>query len=275
MLRIGYHVSISGSMDLAFDRAREIGCTAMQIFPSNPRGWEIKALGDGERKNFIEKSKKFDIRPIVAHMPYLPNLSSPKKPVYEKSKKALKLAIERCNTLGIQYLVLHLGSSLGEPKQDGIRNAADAVAAHIDSIAGCVLLEDQAGTRNSVGSELEDLVSIRDRIASKKVGFCFDTCHAFAAGYDVRSAEVLDRIGKVLGDIQVVHLNDAKYGLGSHRDRHENLGLGYIGKEGLKAILSHKGFRDKPLIMETPFNPLLPLGYEIGLVRKLINHESG
>lgn len=270
MLRIGYHISIAKSIDLAFDRAAEAGCTAMQIFVSNPRGWEIAPIPEEQRKSFISKSKTFDVRPVVTHMPYLPNLASANPENYKKSKDALGGTIMTCSSLGIKYLVTHLGSHLGEGAKKGIENITSAInsAERLDGVK--ILLENTAGQTNSVGSNLAELVEIFDGV-SGKVGFCLDTCHLYAAGYDITKHEVLDEITRELGfrNIELFHLNDSKFGLGSHKDRHDNIGRGHIGAKGFKSFLSYNGITDKPLILETPE---LPQGVEldeIGLVRKL------
>ena len=270
MLRIGYHISIAKSIDLSYDRAAEAGCTAMQIFVSNPRGWGINPIPEEQRKSFVSKSNIFDIKPVVAHMPYLPNLASANPENYKKSKEALDETILMCSSLGIPYLVTHLGSHLGEGVKKGIEKITEAIneASTLDNVK--ILLENTAGHTNSVGSNLDELVEIFDGI-SGKVGFCLDTCHLFAAGYDITKHDVLDQIMNELGpkNIGIFHLNDSKFELGSHKDRHDNIGRGHIGARGFKSFLAYSGIADKPLILETPE---LPQGVELdelGLVRKL------
>lgn len=266
MLRIGYHVSVATSIDLAFDRASEMGCTAMQVFVSNPRGWEIKAIPEGQKENFLRKSKTFDISPVVAHMPYLPNLASTGESTYKKSLESLDKTIHACSELGIRYLVTHLGSHLGKGRNEGIKNVIAAISQASGLTKVRLLLENTAGHTNSVGSTLDELAEIYDGV-SDKVGFCLDTCHLFAAGYDITNAETMDRIDGELGleKVHVFHLNDSKFELGSHLDRHENIGKGYIGKEGFRKFFSYKGITEKPFILETPEN----FPRELDLVRKL------
>lgn len=270
MLRIGYHVSVAKSIDLAFDRASEMGCTAMQVFVSNPRGWEIKEIPEEDKESFRSKSKKFDIAPIVAHMPYLPNLASTNEATYNKSLDSLNHTIRICSGLGIRYLVTHLGSHLGKGRNEGVKNVIEAVnqAKHLDGVT--LLMENTAGQTNSVGSTLEDLAEIYDGI-NKKVGFCLDTCHLFAAGYDISDHSTLDKIESELGfdKVHLFHLNDAKFELGSHLDRHENIGKGHIGSSGFKKFFSYKKIQEKPFILETPEN----FPAELELVRKLWNHS--
>jgi deoxyribonuclease-4 len=268
MLRIGYHVSVAQSIDLAFDRAAEMTCNTMQIFVSNPRGWEIKAIPAEQVKKFIQKSKTFDVAPVAAHMPYLPNLASTKVETYRKSVGSLDKTIALCAELGVPYLVTHLGSHLGKGRDEGIKNVINAINQAEGLSKVRLLLENTAGQTNSVGSKLDELAEIYDGV-SGKVGFCLDTCHTFAAGYDITKAETIDQIDRELGleKIQLIHLNDAKFGLGSHLDRHENIGKGFMGREGFRKFLSYRTIKDKPMILETPEN----FPDELKLVRKLAN----
>ncbi len=274
MLRIGYHTSISGNLDLAFDRAREIGCTSMQIFSSNPRGWAVKQLGKDEVERFRAKKKAYNISPVFVHMPYLPNLASPKDDVYSKSKEAMIETLTRCNAIGADYLVVHLGSHLGTGADAGRERVAAAVN-EMERHAGnvTILLENEAGQRNSVGSRLDELVEIFNSIEHDRAGFCLDTCHVFAAGYDIRkkdvAREVIDTLG--LERIRCIHLNDAKQPCGSGLDRHADIGFGHIGRKGFETLFALPGLRDKPMILETPLvETPRDAKNELELVRKLL-----
>ncbi|MDE1873528.1 MAG: deoxyribonuclease IV [Candidatus Micrarchaeota archaeon] len=274
MRRLGYHISISGSMDLAFDRAREIGCTCMQIFPSNPRGWAVKELGKGEKEGFRRKGKAYNISPVFVHMPYLPNLASPKEDVYRKSAEAMKTALGRCNELGAEYLTVHLGSHLGTGAEAGRERVAAAINEVERSLGGVtILLENEAGQRNSVGSKLDELVDIYNSVSHKRVGFCLDTCHAFAAGYDIADRDVAKEVAETLGleRIRCIHLNDAKHELGSGLDRHADIGFGRIGRKGFESFFSVPGLKEKPMILETPLveTPKDAIG-ELAAVRKML-----
>jgi deoxyribonuclease-4 len=196
-------------------------------------------------------------------MPYLPNLSSPRMVIYNKSLKSLNAEFERCETLGVPYVVTHLGSHLGKGQKVGLERLVAAVNLAFEKNANDVmlLLENTAGTKNSMGSTFEEIQRIIDGIEDKKrVGICFDTAHAFAAGYDIRTADTvsttLKRFDSVLGlgRLKVIHLNDSKGQLGSGRDRHEHIGMGYIGEEGFKALFRHEAVRGLPFIMETPID---------------------
>jgi deoxyribonuclease IV len=236
---------------------------------------------------------------ICVHMPYLPNLSSPDNSLYEKSIRVLLEELQRCSLLGISYLVLHLGSNHGSGKENGINrfvnacslalekyrssshlkpansattssSSSESPARHIKTKKGnieqhtsnrvTILLENNVGHKNTIGSRFEDIRLILDRLNVFKdsVGVCLDSCHAFAAGYDLRSKTLVDstlgQFDEVIGlkHLKIVHLNDSRDELGSNLDRHENLGRGKIGNEGITALCTHKSISSVPFIMETP-----------------------
>jgi deoxyribonuclease-4 len=260
LIKLGLHVSISGTLDNAPDNARELGCDTFQMFTRNPRGWKFSRLDKGEVNEFRKKVKEYNLTPVVTHMPYLPNLSSPKKVIYNRSVKSLIAELERSGILGIPYVVTHLGSHLGKGADVGLSNLVSAINFALgknDKVM--LLLENTAGTKNSMGSTFEEIRRILDKIeAKKRVGVCFDTAHAFAAGYDIRTPDGIDqtlsRFDSILGldMLKVIHLNDSKGELGSGRDRHEHLGLGYIGEEGFRALFKHEAVHTLPFILETP-----------------------
>lgn len=278
LMKLGLHVSITGTIDQAPDRAREIGCDTFQMFTRNPRGWKFRKLSPDEVKEFKRKTDEYGLKPVVSHMPYLPNLSSPRKIIYNKSLKSLKAELDRCTTLGIPFIVTHLGSHLGKGAEIGLERIVSAINEAISQTKSQVqlLLENTAGTKNSMGSRFEELRRILDGLEQKdRIGICFDTAHAFAAGYDLRSAMGVDdtirKFDTILGLrlLKIIHLNDSKGPLGSGRDRHENIGMGYIGEEGFKALFRHEAVRELPFIMETPIDNPGDDAAEIRKVRKL------
>nr|MDO8135447.1 deoxyribonuclease IV [Candidatus Njordarchaeum guaymaensis] len=261
--RCGLHVSIVGTIDQAVDRARGKDCDTFQIFTRNPRSWKFKVLDHEEITQFKNKLSNSRMMPVAAHMPYLANLACPKQSVYEKSVRALIEELNRCDMLGIPYIVTHLGSHLGKGRETGLERLINAMAEAFNSSKGksTILLENTAGTTNSMGSTFEDIQEIIDRIAEKsRVAICFDTCHAFTAGYDLRDVlaveKTLDKLRKVveLDLIRIVHANDSKSELASRIDRHEHIGMGHIGYNGFKAILHNDAFRRLPFILETPID---------------------
>jgi deoxyribonuclease-4 len=258
-LKIGFHVSIAGSIDKSVDRAVALGCSTFQLFTRSPRGWSFSDIPIDIVSAFTEKLKRTAISPVVDHMPYLPNLASPDDDVYNRSVGTLKTELSRCTLLGIQYLVTHLGSHLGSGEEQGRSRLVSALNNAVGDVkTSCmILLENTAGQKNSIGTTFEDIRAIMDKIDyTRRIGFCFDTSHAFAAGYDLRTrtGEIIDQMDDAIGlnKLKVVHLNDSISDLGGHLDRHEHIGLGKIGEKGFRSILAEKRIRSLPLIMETP-----------------------
>ena len=259
-MKIGFHVSIKETIDRAVDQAVEGNYTTFQIFTRNPRRWKPKELNLEVTRVFIEKVKINDLNPVFAHMPYLPNLASPKQEVYTKSCSALRTELKRCSQLEIPYLITHLGSHLGAGLQTGLKKIINAINKTLKAEDGKVmlLLENTAGTRNSVGSSFENIQKIIGGLLYPEyVGICLDTSHAFAAGYDLRTRENVEEIIRKVDDtvgfkkLKLVHLNDSKGGLNSHIDRHEHVGMGRIGEDGFRNILRSR-LGQLPLILETP-----------------------
>jgi deoxyribonuclease-4 len=275
MVKVGVHVSIAGSLDQAVGRAAALGCDVFQIFSRNPRGWTYKPLSDSDCSTFSDKIEKTGLLP-VDHMPYLPNLASPKEEIYEKSVAALAAELDRCGRLGIPYLVTHLGHHLGDGIAGGRKRVIAAVNRSFAAVDNDVLLllENTAGEKNSVGSSFEHIRSIMDGItARERTGVCFDTCHAFAAGYELRTGlgieDTLHQFDELIGlsNLKVIHLNDAKGERGSGLDRHEHIGMGLIGEAGFKNLLHRPEIRSLPLICETPLDDRRDDGGNIKAVR--------
>jgi deoxyribonuclease-4 len=260
MVRVGVHVSIAGSVDLAVDRAKKAGCDVFQMFSRNPRGWGFSPLSKESCETFRSKIRSGNLIP-VDHMPYLPNLASPKSDIYDKSVAALTTELERCSLLGIPYLVTHLGHHLGDGIAGGRERVVRAINAALEVSDNSVmlLLENTAGEKNSVGSTFEHIRGIMDGINYKnRIGICVDTCHAFAAGYELRTEsgirETITQFDKAIGihNLKIIHLNDTKGDLGSRLDRHEHIGMGYLGEGAFRLILHHPVLSALPLICETP-----------------------
>jgi len=264
-MQVGLHVSIAGSIDKSVDNATEMGCSAFQIFTRNPRGWDAKSLSKIDITNFKEKlaASKIDRFATVAHMPYLPNLSSPEDDPFAKSLNSLIDEVKRCSKLGIPYLVAHLGSHKGSGDKKGIKKLVKAFtnAAKETPDDVIILLENTAGQKNSVGSDFEQLASILFQLKpEKRFGVCLDTCHAFAAGYDLRTkktvALTLKKFEKAIGfeHLRIIHLNDSKGEIGCNTDRHEHIGLGQIGESGLAQVIKFANSKNIPIILETPID---------------------
>lgn len=272
------HVSIAGTIDQAVDRAVESHCDTFQIFTRNPRGWKVSKLEPEEVESFKLKLRQHKIGPVVSHMPYLPNLSSPKDDFYEKSVEALVGEVDRCTALKIQYIVIHLGSHLGYGREAGLKRLVGALNRATPKIKGDlkILLENTAGQANSMGSKFEDLREIIDQSRHpKRLGVCLDSCHLYASGYDLHTSKsvkaTMERFNEVVGvdELKVVHVNDSRNGLGSGLDRHEHIGMGYIGEEGFKALLHYPSISELPLILETPIDERRDDQENLKLVREL------
>jgi len=263
-VQIGSHVSISGSIANAITNASKRECSAFQVFTSNPRGWHAKDLTDDDITNYKNNLSQSNIDRFatVAHMPYLPNLSSPEISVYEKSIHTMIREVERCDKLGIPYLVTHLGSHKGTGEDKGIQRLVGALTEVAKTNKDVtILLENTAGQKNSVGSDFTQLAEIFFGLKpASRFGICIDTCHAFAAGYDLRNEknvkDVFEKFDSEIGlkHIKIIHLNDSKGELGCHLDRHEHIGLGHIGEVGLSQVVKLANKNKIPIILETPID---------------------
>ena len=263
-MHVGCHVSISGSIDMAVDNAVQRKCSAFQIFTRNPRGWHAKPLTDKDTASFKSKMQASGIDRLAtcAHMPYLPNLATPKDDGFDKSVNTLISETERCAQLGIPYLVTHLGSHLGTGEAAGIKRLVSGLskAGKTDNDV-MILLENTAGQKNSVGSDFEQLGEIFGQLdPAERFGVCLDTCHAFVAGYDLRTKDDVEKtfaefdrhVG--LEHLKILHLNDAKGDMGCNLDRHYHLGLGGIGEAGISAVVRLANKKGIPIILETPID---------------------
>ncbi len=260
-MRLGVHVSIAGKIYEAVDRAKALNCECMQIFSRNPRGWQATKLDKADVEEFKKRRKEAGITPLVVHIPYLINLASPEDRLYEKSIQAYLEDIRRADLLSAEYFVTHLGSHKGKGRDLGIDRFARALDKIIKELKPKVkiLLENTSGSGNWLGGDFEDIAEIMTKSHQKdKLGLCFDTCHAYAAGYDIKNKKGLDetlkKIDKLIGinKLKLIHINDSKGDLGSHLDRHQHIGKGKIGRDGFRLILHHPKLRDLPYVLETP-----------------------
>lgn len=276
---IGLHVSIAGSIEFAFDRAIEVGANTFQIFTRNPNQWRFGPLAEEAIEAFRSRRRSSGFRAVVDHMPYLPNLASPVSSTIKASRASLKEEVKRCDQLGVDYLVAHLGSHLGKGTAVGVANVASACREAVDASGGetVILLENMAGQRNCVGARFEDLRSILDKAGREdRLGVCLDSCHLFAAGFDLRNEAsvrgTMELFDEAVGfeRLKVVHLNDSKGPLGSRLDRHEDVGKGKIGRSGVRAVLGYKDMTKHPIILETPYTELREMKESLAVVRSLL-----
>ncbi len=259
MRRLGVHTSIAGGIDLSILRAKELGCNTLQIFSHNPRTWKKPEFSEEIVNRFREYRRLYDMNPLYIHTSYLINIASTNKQIRELSLKMLIWELDTADMLGADYLILHPGSSSGDSLK-GKRLAIDTLKKVRDMKSWNVklLLENTAGERGDISATVEDLWELAESCGGLSGGLCIDTCHAFQAGYDIRSKKGLegfiDNIMKVRGQgmVKLIHLNDSKREFHSGIDRHEHIGKGKIGLRGLKDFLTNAAFRDIPVILETP-----------------------
>lgn len=260
-LLLGGHMSIAGGFDKAVQKGESIGCTVIQIFTRSNRQWGAKPLTQKNIDAFKTVLKNSSIQSVVVHVPYLINIGSPNNKTRHASLHVLQEELKRCDALGIKYLVMHPGSHLQEDEQtclDRIVKGIDTVLQK-DTGSTMLLLENMAGQGTNVGYTFEQLGYILKNVKQKKrVGICFDTCHAFAAGYDLRDKKSYDEVWKKfdkfigLKNLKVLHFNDSKCELGSRVDRHEDVCKGKLGKSALSLLMNDPRFFSVPKILETP-----------------------
>ncbi len=262
MLRLGAHESISGGVYKAFDRAQSVGCESVQVFVKSNRSWAVRPFSEDEVARFRVRAEEADIHPVVGHASYLLNLASPDDALWTKSRDMLVVELERCATLGIPYLVLHPGSHVGSGEEAGLARIARAlgeVHAARPGLQTQVLLETTAGQGTSLGGRFEQLAWLVEHTpGSKRLGVCLDTCHVFAAGYELRTpdgyAVTMEDFDRTVGleRLRAIHLNDSRGRLGSRKDRHSHIGQGHIGLEGFRRLLKDDRLSGLPGLLETP-----------------------
>jgi deoxyribonuclease-4 len=259
-MRIGFHVSIAGGISLSIKRALEVGCTTMQIFTHSPRAWNFPPITSDEAEAFKRARAKSGISPVFVHTSYLINLATPTDELFHKSVDALRTELLRADEIGAEYVVTHLGSASGCAKEESVLRVASGLRLVLDGLRtkSRLLLENTACERGDVGCSFEDIAEIIRLSRLDGLGVTVDTCHSYGAGYDLKHKEGLEEtisiIQKSLGfdKVKLIHLNDSKHPLGSHRDRHEEIGLGELGTAAFRRILRHPKLRDIPFVMETP-----------------------
>ena len=262
MLDLGAHVSISGGHINAIDRALADEMSACQIFTKNQRQWRAAPIDPAAAEAFRARWIDSGLKRLVAHDSYLINVASPDDALWEKSRAALADELARCDLLGVPYLVSHPGASLTSSADAGIARVAEAIdRIHDEAPDGqaVLLLETTAGQGTCLGRSFEELAAILDRVADqRRVGVCFDTCHAFAAGYELRDeagyAATMRAFDEAVGldNLKAFHLNDSQKGLGSRVDRHAPIGEGELGAAPFGFILNDPRFAGLPGILETP-----------------------
>jgi deoxyribonuclease-4 len=259
---LGAHIPISGGIFNAPERGRGLTCDCMQIFSKNQMQWKSKPLSDDDADRFKRGIVEHKIEETVIHDSYLINLGSPEVDLLQRSRAAFLEEMTRAHKLGVRYLVLHPGAHVGSGAQAGLNRIAESLdwaRKEFGSYDVELLLEITAGQGSVLGRSFEQLAKIIGRMESPKgMGICFDTCHAYAAGYDVKTPSGYEKTMRALDDelgmdrLKAIHLNDSKGKQGSRLDRHEQIGKGHIGLEGFRNVMNDERLEDIPMILETP-----------------------
>jgi deoxyribonuclease-4 len=280
---LGAHISIAGGLEKAFDRLESLGAEALQIFTANQRQWQTRAVHPEAAETFRRKWELLGKPPIAAHGSYLVNLAVPDGEILKRSIGAFSDELRRADTLGISYLIMHPGCHLGQGIRQGLahftKNLDIAIdLSETDNVA--VLLENTAGQGTCLGSTFEEIATVLAHSRhNSRLGVCFDTCHAYCAGYDFRDMETYDRsfsdFDEIIGleRLKFFHLNDSKRELGSRVDRHEHIGQGTIGLEAFRLVLNDFRFAHHPMVIETPKEEGLAKDLEnLAILRTLLDN---
>lgn len=259
---LGAHVSTSGGVNKAPANGVQLGCEAIQIFTKNQMQWRAKPFTPSEIESYREEFEKSDLQIAVSHDSYLINLGSPEEAKLAQSFSSFEDEVERCEQLGIPYLVFHPGSHVGAGEKLGLATIASSLNQVLKEKKGYktqLLLETTAGQGSNLGYQFEQLAEIIGMVKENdRLGICVDSCHIFAAGYDIRSGAVYEETFQLfdsiigLSKIKAFHLNDSKKGLASKVDRHEHIGEGAIGLEAFRLIVNDDRFHGLPMLLETP-----------------------
>ena len=281
MIKVGYHVSTLGGLHKAFEEAKALTCNVIQIYIGSPRMWDTPAIpNDLEIKKFQEAREKSGVEKVLVHAAYLPNPSSDRASLRNLSLKKLKDEAKNAYIIGADGYNFHCGSNKNSTKE-GIKNVSTVLnrLAELTEKKWSIklIIENDAGAGNRIGDTIEELGLIWKGLRNKeRFGFCLDTCHLFVSGLDIRDKKIfsqsLKQFDKLIGleNLQFLHINDAMFGLNSKRDRHQNIGKGFIGEKGFKNFFSVPGIKKIPMILETPRSGDFKKDIEdIKLIRKL------
>ena len=259
---LGAHLSIAGGHHNALLRAQELGCEVVQMFTKSCAQWRAKPLSKSALALFHDTRSRTDVPHLLGHASYLINLASPKPMLRERSVRALASELRRARRLGLECLIVHPGSHRGDGVRRGLQSVVQSLARvcrRVGDPSPKIVLETMSGQGHTLGSRFEHLAWVLEHAgAPERLGVCLDTCHAFAAGYDLRTERSCNRVLAELdrivgfGHVDAIHLNDSQHGLGSRLDRHEHIGRGKIGLAGFRAILNAQPCQIIPMCLETP-----------------------
>jgi len=273
-LRVGAHASVAGGVHNAVDEQQDVGGNCGQIFSHSPQVWQEPGIDPDDAAQFRDTSEVGDIGPWVIHASYLVNLATSKDDLREKSVRSMQQEVDAAETLGVEYVNVHLGAHTGAGVEGGLDNAASALAELQVPDGVTVLVESDAGSGTKLGGEFEHLRAVLDR-AEQDLEVCLDTAHAFAAGYDLSTPEGVEETVTEFDDVvglehlACVHLNDSKHECGTNKDEHAHIGEGEIGEDGMAAFVNHDALRGVPLVLETPTEDGKDFAWNIQRVREL------
>ncbi|MBI2988864.1 MAG: deoxyribonuclease IV [Deltaproteobacteria bacterium] len=281
---LGAHMSIAGGVDKALLEGKKVDCDVIQMFTKSSRQWAAEPYGKEEIRNFLANQKEAGIVTVIAHDSYLLNLGSPDEALRKRSVRGFVDEMERCEILSLPYLIAHPGAHVGAGEEQGIKTVARSLNEIHTACAGYnvkIALEITAGQGSNLGYRFEQIRSMMDETKeSERLRVCFDTEHAFAAGYDIRTEEGYERtfgeFDEIIGleRLAAFHLNDSKKEFHSRVDRHEHIGKGHIGVEAFRLLMNDQRFWGVPMCLETPKGPELEEDREnLTLLRSLIRRK--
>jgi len=260
--RIGAHLPVGKGLKYTADEARRLGLEALQVFLRNPRGAKARELDEEEVAYFRETVRDLGLFPVVVHIPYISNPAASKENLYQLAYQVIAEDLARCDVIGADYLVLHPGAYTTSSREAGMARLVDLLNRILDGYVGStkVLVETMSGQGSELGGSLEEMSFILGGVTqASRIGVCLDTCHLYAAGYDLATPEGIEvtreKLEKTIGleRVRLVHANDSTRELGSRRDRHAHVGEGFIGEEGFRLLCHHPFFSKLPFILETPY----------------------
>jgi deoxyribonuclease-4 len=281
-MRFGFHISIAGGFSKVVERANIRGCETIQFFSRNPRGWKYNPLDEKEVEEFRSSIQSSTLFPIFLHLPYLPNIASPKSKFYSRSVDSITMDLERTPQLGAQYLIIHIGHRMESSEHEAIEAVSQGINQAFEKVKNPVILlmENTAGQGTEIGYTFDQIKKIIERVHDhQRMGVCLDTAHSFEAGYDLSNKDGLERTLETfdqtigLKRLHLLHLNDSKTPLGSRKDRHWHIGEGYIGLEGFRNLINHPLLRQLPGIMETPRKDTVEDLKNMEVIRSLVKKQ--
>jgi deoxyribonuclease-4 len=281
-MRFGFHISIAGGFSKVVGRAIARDCETIQFFSRNPRGWRYTPLDKEDVEEFRLSINASGLFPIFLHLPYLPNIASPKSKFYSRSIDAITMDLERAQQLGAQYLIIHIGHRMESSEDQAIEAVSQGINQAFERVSNSItlLMENTAGQGTEIGYNFEQIKKIIDGVEEKtRIGVCLDTAHSFEAGYDLSKKDgiekALESFDQMVGleRLHLLHLNDSKTPLGSRKDRHWHIGEGYIGMEGFRYLINHPLLQHLPGIMETPRKDTVEDLKNMKVIRSLVERQ--